>query len=70
MTPASRAPPPASDAVAPAWHALALDGVAARLDTDPAAGLSTAEAARRRAAHGDNSLRAKPPEAWWWKFLR
>jgi Ca2+-transporting ATPase len=70
MKPTSRAPPPGGDAPAAAWHALTLAEVAARLDTDPAAGLSTAEATRRRAEHGDNTLRAKPPEGWWWKLLR
>ncbi len=52
------------------WHALPIADVTARLGTDPERGLSMAEAERRRAEHGDNVLREKPPEAWWWKFLR
>ncbi|MFM8414535.1 MAG: cation-translocating P-type ATPase [Planctomycetota bacterium] len=52
------------------WHALDQADVAARLATDPAGGLTTAEAQRRRAEHGDNVLRERPPEAWWWKLLR
>src|SRR5512134_2233246 len=44
-------------AVAPAWHSLALEEVAARLGSDPAAGLEPAEAARRLAQDGANELR-------------
>ncbi len=53
-----------------AWHAASLADVASRLATDADRGLTSAEAARRRAEHGDNALREKPPEAWWWKLLR
>ncbi len=55
---------------APAWHALPPAEVAARLDTDPTAGLSTAEAARRLTLHGPNTLRETQPEPWWRRFLR
>jgi Ca2+-transporting ATPase len=41
------------------WHTLAPDDAAARLEVDPAVGLSAAEAARRLARHGPNAL----PEA-------
>jgi Ca2+-transporting ATPase len=53
-----------------AWHAHTLADVASRLATDPDRGLTCAEVTRRRAEHGDNVLREKPPEAWWWKLLR
>jgi Ca2+-transporting ATPase len=53
-----------------AWHATPLADVASRLATDVDCGLTSAEAARRRAEHGDNVLREKPPEAWWRKLLR
>ncbi len=52
------------------WHALPIADVVARLATDPDRGLSMAEAERRRMEHGENVLREKPPEAWWWKLLR
>jgi Ca2+-transporting ATPase len=58
------------DGAAGAWHASPLADVAARLQTDPDRGLSMAEAERRRMEHGENVLREKPPEAWWWKFIR
>jgi magnesium-transporting ATPase (P-type) len=38
------------------WHALSADEVAARLQTDPAEGLDTAEASRRLASFGPNRL--------------
>jgi len=44
-------PPPADP-----WHALAADEVVARHETDPAAGLSAAEAAERGRQHGPNLL--------------
>jgi Ca2+-transporting ATPase len=52
------------------WHSLPIADVVARLATDEDRGLTAAEAVRRRAEHGDNVLREKPPEAWWWKLLR
>jgi P-type Ca2+ transporter type 2C len=52
------------------WHASTLADVAGRLATDADRGLTSTEAARRRAEHGDNVLREKPPEGWWWKLLR
>jgi Ca2+-transporting ATPase len=51
---------PADDA-----HALTVAEVATRLDVDPAAGLSDAEAARRAAAAGPNALdRQEAPSVW------
>jgi Ca2+-transporting ATPase len=50
--------------VGPAWHALAAAEVAGRLGCDPAAGLTEAEAAARRARHGDNALRVSAPVRW------
>jgi Ca2+-transporting ATPase len=71
MTPSTTDTPVNSgNGTAGAWHAYPLADVAARLETDPERGLSIAEAERRRAEHGDNSLREKPPESWWWKLLR
>ncbi len=43
-----------------AWHSLPASEVAARLDTDPAQGLSNDEARARREKHGPNAL---PPPA-------
>jgi len=43
--------------------------VAASLGVDPAQGLSSAESARRRAAHGANELRASPPVPAWRRLL-
>ena len=40
----------------PPWHTLPPSTVATRLAVDPAAGLSDAEADRRRSAHGPNAL--------------
>lgn len=55
---AHAAPAPAGDR--PTWHALAVEEVAVRLLSDPARGLTRAEAARRLAQHGPNSLAAAP----------
>jgi len=55
--------PPAAARAAPAptaWHALTAEAALARLDTDPATGLTSAEAARRRARDGANAL-PEPP---------
>ncbi len=48
-----------------AWHSLASADVAGRLGTDPAAGLTTAEASRRLGQIGPNSLRQPRSEPWW-----
>src|SRR5579875_1972630 len=49
----------------PAWHALPIPEVAARLATDPARGLTVEEARRRRERYGANELAAARPEPWW-----
>src|SRR3972149_11006987 len=46
----------------PQWHALAGEAVAGALDVSPAAGLTSAEAARRLQESGPNLLpRSRPP---------
>ena len=61
----------AGDRASPvAWHALPAAEVARRLETGLQQGLTAAEAGRRRAEVGDNVLRERPPERWWWKLLR
>jgi magnesium-transporting ATPase (P-type) len=39
-----------------AWHALTPDEVASRLQVDPAAGLTSAEADARRSTYGRNTF--------------
>ena len=51
-----------------AW-AIDAANVAARLATDLECGLTDAEAARRRAEHGRNELRAAPPVPAWRKLI-
>jgi magnesium-transporting ATPase (P-type) len=51
-----------------AWHALPVSGIAHQLDTNVQHGLSEAEAARRLARHGPNTLLEKPPESPWRMF--
>src|SRR5271169_3226049 len=41
---------------AAAWHAVAADATIARLNTDPAQGLSGGEASRRLSQYGPNRL--------------
>jgi Ca2+-transporting ATPase len=55
---AGRQPGPAAPAPAEPWHTLDLPQVAAHLRTDPARGLSRAEAARRLDEYGPNELQA------------
>jgi Ca2+-transporting ATPase len=43
------------------WHAVAIEEVIHRLETDAAQGLRSDEAARRLAAEGANELRRSPP---------
>ncbi|HRL75337.1 MAG TPA: cation-translocating P-type ATPase [Candidatus Accumulibacter phosphatis] len=66
MSARSPLPRPASD---PAWHARTTAAVAAALAVDPAAGLDSAEAATRLAAHGANQLAERAPRPAWKKFL-
>jgi Ca2+-transporting ATPase len=70
-TPTSPTPPPALTEVpaarraTDAWHGLAVDEVAARLETSPARGLDRQEAAHRLAEHGPNELAAARAVAPW-----
>jgi calcium-translocating P-type ATPase len=50
----------APDGAGPAWHALTVDGLEARLATGPA-GLSGPECERRLRHHGPNRLEETPP---------
>ncbi|CAG0955329.1 H+-transporting ATPase [Burkholderiales bacterium] len=50
-------------------HAQSADAVAEALATDPAAGLTAAEAARRLAIAGANVLASAPPVPRWRRFL-
>ena len=50
---------PAAPVPAEPWHHLAAAEVVARQGTDPAAGLSAAEAAERQRRHGPNQLTAR-----------
>ena len=53
----------------PPWHSLAIEQVASALCSDPAQGLTDAEAASRLAERGPNRLAEKPPRAAWRRFL-
>jgi cation-transporting ATPase F len=64
--PARNRPTPST----PAWHALDVDEVAARLGVDPATGLSAQEAAARLERDGPNELTLRRPTPWWLRFLR
>jgi magnesium-transporting ATPase (P-type) len=46
-----------------------VDAVAHAFDTDPATGLTSAEASRRLALDGPNALRATPPTRWWRRLV-
>lgn len=51
------------------WHAREITAVAAQLQVDLDAGLSTDEAERRRQEYGENELRGAPPVPAWRRFL-
>ena len=53
----------------PPWHTQSPDAACAALETDPAHGLSTAEAGSRLARHGENRLLEAKPRPAWLKFL-
>jgi len=53
-----------------AWHAVAAHDAAARLGSDPVAGLPAAEAARRLAAGGPNVIVEPPGVSRWWRLVR
>ena len=62
-------PPYSQPATGRPWHSLATEQVANELCSDPAQGLTDAEAAVRLAERGPNRLAEKPPRAAWRKFL-
>lgn len=51
------------------WHNVSAREAAARLDVEPAAGLTVAEAERRLAENGLNRLAEAPPRPAWLKLL-
>ncbi len=51
------------------WHALDLAATAARLEADPARGLSAAQVGARLERHGENRLASIPPRSKWLAFL-
>ena len=62
-------PPYSQPATGRPWHSLATEQVANELCSDPAQGLTDAQAAVRLAERGPNRLAEKPPRAAWRKFL-
>jgi Ca2+-transporting ATPase len=62
-------PPYSQPATGRPWHSLATEQVANELRSDPAQGLTDAEAAVRLADRGPNRLAEKAPRAAWRKFL-
>ncbi|HEY0857321.1 MAG TPA: HAD-IC family P-type ATPase [Albitalea sp.] len=52
------------------WHALEADDALHALAADPQRGLTSAEAERRRAMHGANTLPETPPRPLWRTFVR
>lgn len=52
------------------WHAVSKEEAIRLLRTDPAAGLTSAEASRRRAGQGPNELPSAAPVPAWKTFLR
>jgi Ca2+-transporting ATPase len=59
-----------TDSVPSPWHALPAEEVTRRLEVDPQAGLSSAEAARRLERYGRNRLDEARREPRWRAFLR
>jgi Ca2+-transporting ATPase len=47
------------------WHALDVDAVVRRVDSDLQIGLTAADAATRLEARGPNALETAPPTPWW-----
>ncbi len=56
---------PADQRPRAAWYALTIEDAAAHLHTDPAHGLSSAEAALRLERHGRNEVASEAEEPWW-----
>jgi len=63
-------PPPAPSTVATDWHALDVPAALEAAGTDPERGLDAAEAARRLAQHGANTLPEPPARPVWRIFFR
>ena len=61
--------PNAIDAPAAGWYALTPEQVAAKLDVDPAKGLSAEQAAQSLAKNGPNALPAEATVPGWKQFL-
>lgn len=62
-------PLPKPPAEAPAWHTLSAEDVVSRLESDPAAGLTSKVAADRLTQTGPNRLAEKPKAPAWKLFL-
>ena len=60
---------PTPEGGAPAWYRLSPDDVLAKLEVDPAAGLSTDSATQRLTKDGPNALPAEAPPPGWRRFL-
>ena len=61
---------PAATEAATAWHALTPEAALQAQSVTPEAGLTTAEAERRRATYGPNKFAEAPREPRWQAFLR
>src|SRR5207342_2793672 len=61
-------PPGGPEAVV--WHALSAAEVCARLEVEPAVGLSEEQVVERRARYGPNKLAEEAKEPGWKAFLR
>ena len=53
-----------------AWHSLAVQDAAARLDSDVQRGLVPAEAERRLLIHGPNRIETGRATPWWRILVR
>ena len=51
------------------WHALSIQEVLSKLETEPSAGLSETEAAARLQRYGPNALREHPRPTFWHRLL-
>ena len=53
----------------PNWYTVAADEATARLDVDPASGLTSEDVERRQATYGANELTAEPQPSVWAVYL-
>src|SRR5664279_3995942 len=60
---------PAGGSAGASWYAMSADAVAAKLQVDPATGLSAAQAADLLAKNGPNALPEEKPKPGWLRFL-